>query len=208
MHGPKNGVHSIALPIAPPVSDVVTEWNLQAVTLTLLPASSLAPIQQSRTMAIVHVAMHDAVNGITREYATYLSPGAAPAGASPEAAAIAAAHYTLRNLFPGSAAALDTAYTDSLMAHGLSPLDPGIAYGEARAAAVLAARANDGAAQAQFPYDAPGAGQPGVWERINNAPALLPGWGAVAPWVLRSGSQFRPEAPPALDSESYTRDYN
>lgn len=208
MHRPKNGVHSIALPIAPPVSDVVTEWNLQAVTLTLLPASSLAPIQQSRTMAIVHVAIHDAVNGITREYATYLSPGSAPAGASPEAAAIAAAHYTLRNLFPGSAAALDTAYTDSLIAHGLSPLDPGIAYGEARAAAVLAARANDGAAQAQFPYDAPGAGQPGVWERINNAPALLPGWGAVAPWVLRSGSQFRPEAPPALDSETYTRDYN
>jgi hypothetical protein len=191
-----------------PAADAITEWNQQAVNLTLLPASAQAPVTQTRTMAIVHVSMHDAVNGITREYATYRSPGAAPADASPEAAAIAAAHYALRSLFPGSAAALDAAYADSLAAHGISPSDPGIAYGELAAAAVLAARANDGFAQAQFPYDAPGAGFPGIWERINNAPALLPGYGDIAPWVLKSGSQFRPEAPPAVDSELYARDYN
>jgi hypothetical protein len=159
-------------------------------------------------MAIVHVAIHDAVNGITREYATYLSPGVPPDGASPEAAAIAAAHYALRNLFPSHAATLDVAYTDSLAARGILISDPGIAYGEAAAAAVLAARANDGAAQAQFPYDAPGAGLPGVWQRMNNAPALLPGFGNVVPFVLKSGSQFLPEAPPALDSEIYARDFN
>ena len=84
-------------PMSLPPVDVVTEWNQQAVALTV--PSGQSPIQQARTMAIVHVAVHDAVNGITRAFATYLSPGTAPADASPEAAAIAAAHQALRSLF-------------------------------------------------------------------------------------------------------------
>jgi len=189
-------------------NDAVTEWNRQAVTLTLLPASALAPVQQTRVMAIVQVAVHDAVNGITREYESYLSPGPAPDNASPAAAAIAAAHHALRNLFSGQAAMLDTLYLASLAAHGLSEDDPGIGYGRSAAAAILALRADDHSAQAQYDYTAPGAGTPGVWVRLTSAPALLPGWGNVTPFVLRSGSQFRPDAPPALDSEQYARDYN
>lgn len=189
-------------------NDAVMEWNQQAATLTLLPASALAPVQQTRTMAIVQVSVHDAVNGITGEYATYLSPGPAPANASAEAAAIAAAHHALRNLFPTQAASLDLMFETSLGAHGLFESDPGVEYGRSAAAAILAARANDNSAQAQFDYLVPGAGTPGVWVRINNAPALLPGWGDVTPFVLRSSSQFLPDAPPALDSDRYTRDYN
>ncbi len=190
--------------------DVVAEWNQEAVRLTLLPASALAPVQQTRTMAIVQVSVHDAVNGITREYETYASPGAAPAGASPEAAAIAAAYHALRNLFPGHSASLENFYLTSLATHGLSENDPGIGYGISVAARILTARANDGSTQtqAQYNYTAPGAGLPGVWMPLTSAPALLPGWGGVTPWVLRSSSQFRPEAPPALDSEQYARDYN
>src|SRR5687767_4176227 len=189
-------------------TDVVMEWNQQAVALTLLPASALAPVQQTRVMAIFQVAVHDAVNGITGEYETYLSPSSAPESASPEAAAIAAAHHTLKNLFPGNDTLLDDRYANSLAANGLSPLDPGIEYGRSAAAAILSLRANDHASEAQFDYNAPGAGTPGVWVRLNNAPALLPGFGNVTPFVLRSGSQFRPEPPPALDSEQYTKDYN
>ncbi len=198
-------------PMAAPIEEsgeVVMEWNQEAVRLTLLPASNLAPIQQTRVMAIVQVAVHDAVNSMTGKYATYLSPGPAPENASAEAAAIAAAHEALRNLFVSQSGPLDAKFLSSLAAHGLSVGDPGIAYGRSAATAVLAARANDGAAQAQYPYDAPGAGTPGVWTRINNAAAQLPGWGSVTPWVLRSGSQFRPEAPPALDGEQYAKDYN
>ena len=80
--------------LSAPDNEAVTVWNRQAVTLTLLPASALAPVQQTRVMAIVQVAVHDAVDGITREYQTYLSPGVAPEDASPVAAAIAAAHHT------------------------------------------------------------------------------------------------------------------
>jgi len=188
--------------------DVVREWNQHAVAFTLLPASALAPVQQTRVMAIFHVAVHDAVNGITGEYETYLSTSSAPEHASPHAAAIAAAHHALKNLFPGNDATLDERYVNSLAAHGLSPHDPGIAFGRAAAAAILALRVDDNSAQAQFDYHAPGAGTPGVWVRLNNAPALLPGWGRVTPFVMRSASQFRPEAPPALNSEQYAKDFN
>lgn len=189
-------------------NNVVMEWNQHAAALSVLPASALSPVQQTRVMAIVQVAVHDAVNGISREYETYLSPGLAPSGASAKAAAIAAAHHALKNLFPAQGASLDALYAASLLNNGIAPGDPGLDYGESAAAAVLALRANDNSAQAQFDYTVPQAGAPGVWERLNNAPALLPGWGNVTPFVLNSSSQFRPEAPPALTSERYTRDYN
>lgn len=202
---------SPSAPPPEPTSAAVMEWNQQAAARTLSASPALAPVQQTRVMAIVQAAVHDAVNGITRRYATYLTPGPAPAGASPEAAAIAAAHHALKNLPVNQSPSLDAALAASLGAHGLSEFDPGVAYGQSAAAAVLAARAGDGSAAAQYPYSAPGEGEPGVWKPISNAPgaqALLPGWGNVTPFVLRSGSQFRPEAPPALDSERYAADYN
>lgn len=189
-------------------SDVISEWNQHAVALTLLPASALAPVQQTRVMAIVQVAVHDAVNGITGEYKTYLSRGTVPENASAEAAAIAAAHHALTNLFASHQASLNDLYFASLAAHGLSAGDPGIEYGRSAAAAILAVRADDNSGQAQFNYTAPGAGMPGVWVPLTSAPALLPGWGEVTPWVLHSVSQFRPPPPPALSSGRYARDYN
>jgi len=207
-----NSAHSTASkPATSPMAaanDAVTEWNQKAVSLTLASAPPLAPIQQARVMAIFQLAVHDAVNGITGEYETYLSPPAAPQNASPEAAAIAAAHHALKNLFPASVGELDFQYVISLTLHGLSLSDPGIEFGRSAAAAILAARANDHSGEAQFPYDAPGAGNPGVWVRLNNAPALLPGWGNVTPFVIRSASQFDPGPPPALNSDTYTTDYN
>jgi hypothetical protein len=186
--------------------DVIAEWHQEAVRLTLLPG--LTPIQHTRVMAIVQVSVHDAVNGITREFETYLPPVPPPPGASPEAAAIAASYHALKSLFPTQAASLDNLFAASLSANGLSVNDPGIGYGINAASGILLARANDGAAQAQYPYVAPGAGMPGIWVPLTATPAVSPGWGNVTPWVLRSSSQFRPEPPPALDSELYARDYN
>ena len=194
-----------------PNGAVVREWNQEAARLALLASSNLAPVQQGRVMAIVQVGVHDAVNGITGKYATYLSPGPAPAGASPEAAAIAAAHHALVNIFanqPTQVANLNTLYFASLAAHGLSDSDPGVAYGRSAAAAILTLRANDNSAQAQFNYTAPGAGEPGVWVPLTALPALLPGWGEVTPFVLHNISQFGVPPPPALSSGRYARDYN
>jgi hypothetical protein len=192
-------------------NEVVLEWNSIARTLTVVPA--LAPVQQTRVMAIVQVAVHDAVSGITGRYDTYQVLDAAPADASPEAAAIAAAYYALQGLFGGSAlvggTTLDAQYKASLTLHSLSELDPGIAFGRTVAIRMLALRAQDGSAAAGGPYTPPSnAGMPGVWVPLGSQTPLLPGWGNVAPFVLRRGSQFRPDGPPALHTKRYARDYN
>jgi hypothetical protein len=187
-------------------SDAVMEWNQIALAATV--TANQGPLPQIRSMAIVHVSVHDAVNAITGDYTTYLGVGSRTGGPSPDAAAIGAAHYALVKLFPSQVTALDTARAASLATHGVSHADPGIRVGESIAAAVLKRRSTDGSDRAQFPYTAPGAGTPGVWVPTSAAPALLPGWGRVTPWVIRTVSTFRPDGPPTLTSRRFARDYN
>ena len=198
----------VALPTLGFAGNAVSEWNQVAVTLTLGAIPAQAPVQQCRTMAIVQVSVHDAVNAITGEYDTYGATGPVPPGASAEAAAIAAAYHALKALFPAQAASLEATYLLSLDTNHVSSGDPGLDFGRNVAESIVAMRANDRASEAQFDYTVPGAGTLGVWERLNNAPALLPGWGRVTPWVLRSGSQFRPDGPPSLTSDQYAKDLN
>ena len=184
--------------------NAVVEWNQIAIGASV--TALQGPLPQLRSMAIVHLAMHDAVLAITGESETYLPVTPAPSNASAEAAAIAAAHLALSVLFPSQD--FDDELADSLAARLLDPSDPGIAFGQSVATALLALRSMDGASTAQFPYTAPGAGTPGVW--VGNSPtsAVLPGWGNFDPFVVQSGSQFRQDGPPALESGRYARDYN
>ena len=202
------GLCVMMVPAPALADDPVREWNEIARQLIVVPA--FAPVQQTRAMAIVHVAMHDAVNAITADYERYNPVGAPPAGASPQAAAIAAARRALEEVV-GDSSFLAEAYTASLGRHRIDPSDPGLVFGEAIADGILELRQDDGAAVAAFPYLPTDAGAPGVWtptSAATAAQALLPGWGEVRPWVLNSGSQFRPEPPPALDSERYARDHD
>src|SRR5438093_3296050 len=86
-------------------ADVVTEWNNAA--LDAIRAGHTAPPIASRSLAIAHVSIYDAVNGIARTREPYLVQSAVPASASREAAASAAAHEALVNLFPASASSFD-----------------------------------------------------------------------------------------------------
>lgn len=202
------GLCVVATPALACAGDPVMEWNDVAQQLTVVPA--LSPVQQTRVMAIVHVAVHDAINAITGEYEQYAPSASAPSGASPEAAAVGAAYRSLRGIF-GDSDFLTTAYATSLAVNAISTADPGLPFGESVAEALLALRQDDGSALAGYPYLPPDAGALGVWVPISSAPsaqALLPGWGNVTPWVLRSGSQFRPDPPPALDGERYAKDYD
>jgi hypothetical protein len=195
---------SIVVPSATArLDNAVLEWNDIALEATV--TAGQGPLPQLRVMAILHVAVHDAVQAIEGDSDTYLTGLPAPQPASSEAAAIAAAHAVLTALFPSQE--FDADLAASLAARQLDPADPGLAFGQSVAAALLALRSNDGASVAQFPYTAPGAGAPGVW--VGNSPtsAALPGWGDIVPFVLTSGSQFRPDAPPALDSGRYARDF-
>jgi membrane-associated phospholipid phosphatase len=202
------GVSVLAAPAVARAGDPVLEWNDVARRLVVVPA--LSPVQQTRAMALVHVAMHDAISAVTREYELYNSIGPLAPGASAEAAAIGAAYRSLTGVFGGSDM-LTAAYAASLATHGISPADPDLAFGQSIAEGILALRQQDGAAQAAYPYLPPNAGALGVWAPISSSPsaqALLPGWGNVTPFVLRSGSQFRADPLPALDSERYASDYN
>ena len=156
----------------------------------------------------MQLAVFEAVNAIKGDYEPYLGFIEAPCWASPDAAAIAAAHRTLVTLRPDRAAALDDLRAASLAAIPDGPAkDAGIAVGEDAADAMLLLRANDGW-DAVVPYT-PGT-DPGDWrpELPVFAPAFLPGWGQVTPFGLESGSQFRAAPPPALHTARYARDYN
>jgi hypothetical protein len=186
--------------------DAVMEWNQIALAATVTAGQGALP--QIRSMAIVQVSVHDAVNAISRRYDTYLDIDRRWWSASADAAAIAAAHHALVSLFPAQAAELNAARDASLKARGLTESDRGVSVGRGVAAAVLKLRSTDGSAQAQFAYTAPGAGTPGVWVAIGTTPALLPGWGQVTPWAVRKAEHFRPDGPPPLGSRRWARDYN
>lgn len=187
-------------------ADVVTEWN--EVTLVAIRTDLTAPPRASRFLAMVHVAIYDAVNGIYNTHRSYLADPPAPAGASVEAAVVAAAHTVLIAAFPAQMATFDAAREASLssIANGTAK-DTGVEWGENVGAAILAARANDGATLV-VAYT-PGT-EPGEWQPTPPAlaPPALPQWGHVIPFGLASGSQFRGEGPPAVNSAEYTAAFN
>src|SRR5947207_1527274 len=186
-------------------ADVLTEWN--SVALDAIRTGHTAPPIASRSLAIAHVSIYDAVNGIARTYEPYLVQSAVPAGASREAAASAAAHEALVNLFPANASSFDALHAAILAGIPNGPQKiAGIVWGEFVANQILAARANDGSDAIVPP---PSGSGPGVWVPTPPAflPYLLPQWGFVMPFAMSSSSQFRPPGPPSLDSQRYATDY-
>ena len=189
----------------PANADVVTDWNNAA--LDAIRTGNTAPPIASRSLAILHASIYDAVNGIARTYEPYLVQSAVQASASREAAASAAAHEALVNLFPARTSSFDALHAAILatIPEGNHKAN-GIVWGEFVANQILAARANDG-------HDAivppPGGSGPGVWVPTPPAflPYLLPQWGFVVPFGMSSSSQFRPPGPPSLDSQQYAADY-
>jgi hypothetical protein len=190
----------------PANGDVVTDWNTAA--LNAIRAGNTAPPIASRSLAILHVSIYDAINGIARTHEPYLVQGIVPAGASREAAASTAAHEALITLFPAAVASFDALHAAILAAIPDGPHKrAGIVWGEFVANQILASRTNDGSDAIVPP---PGGSGPGVWVPTPPAfaPYLLPQWGFVAPFGMSSSSQFRPPGPPSLDSEQYAADYN
>ena len=169
--------------------DPVVQWN-EVMTQTV----AASPVfLQTRAATMMHLAIFEAVNALLGGYRPYLGTVSAPPGASPEAAAIAAAHRTLVGLYPGSVSTLDVARASQLAAlpDGQAKTD-GIKVGEAAAAAILALRADDGAASANSVLYTPGT-EPGDWRPTppGFAQAAFVGWGQVTTFGVRSGSKFR-----------------
>jgi membrane-associated phospholipid phosphatase len=182
--------------------DVVLQWN--EVLLDAVRADRALPPVAARAMAMVHIAVYDAVNAIAGGYEGYLLDARVPRRVSMDAAAASAAHDVLVNVFPAQTAVFDARLAESLAAvrNGFGEA-AGVLLGKVTAALVLRDRADDGSADS-VPYtigDGPGEWQP-TPPAYQQAPALAH-WGYVEPFALRSGSQFRPDGPPALTSDAY-----
>src|SRR5262249_22656798 len=116
----------------------------------------------ARNMALVHVAMFDAVNAIDGSHLQYAAKVRASRGASLEAAAAQAAHDTLVALYPSRQAVFDAALTEDLAEMAPGRAQKGTAIGHQVAQQILDLRANDGAA-ATVSYTPPNT-NPGQWQ--------------------------------------------
>ncbi|HVM96251.1 MAG TPA: hypothetical protein VMT89_07670, partial [Candidatus Acidoferrales bacterium] len=167
------------------------------------------PTRASRAMAIVHIAVFDAVNAIAGGYKSYTDLAPAPAGTSTQAAIGQAAHDTLAALFPSQAASFDEQLSSELAgAPSGTAKSQGIDLGKRAAAAILALRADDGSARGEpeIGVDFSTSNDPGKWREdpvSKKTAALGAYWGDVRPFVMQSAAQFRIPPPPALDSVEY-----
>jgi Vanadium chloroperoxidase N-terminal domain/PAP2 superfamily len=214
----------------PTAANEVLEWN--AVSLDVAVAGGQNPLIHSRTLTMVHLAIHDALNAIDRRYEPYLyerrlepnaAPGPAVAAAARDVLGAVLSDYGTPAQREKATDILDKAYAAALARIPDGPQkNHGIVIGQATAAAIIAARKNDGAMKS-VPYT-PGT-VPGQWRphanpvppnppvpdpalAPGNAAALLPQWAEVTPFTMATPWQFRLPGPPALNSEQYGRDYN
>jgi hypothetical protein len=187
-------------------ADVVTEWNLT--TLQAVAAAGLNPQRQHRVAAMVHVAVHDAVNSVAPRYEAYAVHVSLAAGASIEAAAVQAAYGVLIRLLPAQAAMLGAARSASLSTIPDGPAkEQGLAVGEAIAGQIVLLRGSDGSdVTGTYTF---GSG-PGEYQRTppTFGDPSIPAWRFVTPFVLKRGSQFRVEGPPSLHSDEWAEDFN
>ena len=191
------------------VNPVVT-WNATLLVIVRTPGAQPKTIHPTRSFAIMHAAIYDAVNAIDKTHEPYLVRlKGVSRSASQDAAASSAAHEVLVALYPAFQATFDKQLQQSL---ALVPDGPdkteGITIGKTVANQILGVRSNDGSNAKPAPFvfgNAPG--------DFQSPPPNFPtpqftNWSHVAPFALESASQFRLGPPPALTSDAYTDDFN
>jgi hypothetical protein len=197
----------------PSRADVVTDWNMEL--MSGIRSTAQNPPRASRQMAMLHLAIYDAVNGIQRTHTPYHVSALAPVGASPAAAVSAASKTIIDSLYAGAGHVNNaTVRANALIRHtadlaaiadGASKTD-GVTWGTGVAQAMLSLRATDHSSDV-VTYNVPPA--PGIWRPTPpaNAAALLPNWPIVTPFGLVSGSQIRPQIPPSLTGSAYATEW-
>jgi hypothetical protein len=171
----------------------------------------LGPTRSSRALAIVHIAIYDALNAIYQRYPGYSGALRAFADSSPDAAIAQATHDTLVALYPSQVRRLDQWLKADLarLPSARATLN-GIDIGRRAASAILALRAHDGTYEGEpvvgaeyFVSNTPGQWRPDPVSRIPYALGAY--WRRLTPFVLESATQFRSPPPPALGSDAYAR---
>ena len=209
--------------------NIVTEWNQIAVnTLVGLPGpAGGAPPSAQIHVGMVQGAVYDAVNATEpKHYRPYLLDRRFSARASQEAAVAAAAYGVLFNIVstvPNITDAARAAVLSTLFNQYHATVDPirdspfkrrGIEAGEAAAAAMIAARLNDGRFGDTQWDSSTGVGR---WQPLLNADGVpiqdpTPWVGLVQPFLIPTSSWFRTEGPPGitlgLTSAEYAAEFN
>jgi hypothetical protein len=189
---------------AQPVNPLV-EWNRALLRIVRTPGAQPPTVHPTRSFAILHAAIYDAVNSIDRTHAPYLIH-LSSRSASQEAAAAAAAHEVLIALYPSFSAQLDTQLQQSLaqVPDGARKTE-GVRIGREVADRILALRADDGSAAPPLKFLF--GSLPGDYQSTPpNFPAQpqFTNWSHVKPFALERASQFRPGPPPNLASDAYS----
>jgi hypothetical protein len=189
----------------------VVQWNRNLLSIVRTPGAQPRTIHATRSFAILHAAIYDAVNAIDQTHTPYrVTVSSASRRASQDAAAAAAAHEVLVTLYPTFKPTLDGELQESLanIARG-EGLTEGILVGQAVADQILELRSNDGSSTAPIPYVF--GNTPGDYQ--STPPDFPPQpqfthWAFVTPFALTHADQFRPGPPPALASERYSDSLN
>ncbi len=193
----------------PATADAVTDWN--DIANNAVAAGRPGPIG-IMDLALVQVAVHDAVQSYDRKFEPYFAEVKGVSGS--RAAAVAAAAYgVLVGFYPTQAATLDATYQTFLADRGLTG-DPGIAVGEVVAARILPLRRLD---PNPLPEAFVGGTEPGQWRPTESflpgppttlSPMFAPWMGSFEPFALTGPARYRAPPPPELTSDQYTTDYN
>jgi hypothetical protein len=201
------GVPAQAATSAISITDPVLYWNNQL--LSSIRDARTAPPPASRVMAMMHTAVFDAVNAASgNQYQSYTLTSNAYDDADRQVAAAVAAHRVLVQAFPAQVATLDVALSSFLSTGANSPAAVrGAELGKASADAIISARFTD-AAFNSFAYSY--GNQPGNYSNTagNANPPAFQQWADQKAWTLTSKNQYRPDAPPAINSEMYAAAYN
>jgi len=190
-------------------SDVVVEWSRVTVAALSIPGALPATVFITRPLAMVHVAMFDALNSIDPQYTPYFIAVTVPVNTSRDVAAAKAARDVLVAAIPAQTATFDAALAATIArVPDATAVANGIAVGAEAARATIAGRANDGWNRPAIPYSNPPL--PGYWQPTPpaNAPAAFAHYADVQGFVIPSSSSYRPEAPPAMTSTRYAADLN
>jgi hypothetical protein len=183
-------------------ADVIDDWTDQADAIAA--EKRLQPPGYARVLAFMHVSMFEAVNAIDRRYVPYALDLIADRRTSREAAIAAAGYAVLLAEFPDQTRALDERLAKTLEAVEAGPArDRGLLLGRRAATDLRERRLPDGSeiAETYRPVTAPGVYVP-------TAPVAASTIPQCKPWVIASAAEFRPGPPPALNSETWTRDFN
>ena len=188
---------------------IVIAWNKELLHIVQTPGTQPATVHPTRSYAILHAAIYDAVVSITRDAPAYLFSVPAPSSARADAAAAEAGHDVLVALYPKWKAALDQqlAFELATIPDGAGK-QQGIQVGQTVAMRLLAMRASDGSAATPSPF-VPG-NQPGNYQLTppKFAAPVFTTWANVTPFVLNNAAQFRPGPPPAVTSQAYIQALN